>query len=231
MNDAPHPDDPFAFPAALARQLHRAAIAAVVVLDDEAHAVPLAEALWAGGVTAVELTLRTPAALPALSQMRRAVPELIIAAGTVIERAQVSRCLDAGADLALAPGCNPSVVRAAQQAGLPFVPGVCTPTEIELAVQAGCRLLKFFPAQSLGGLSYLRTIHAPFDHLGLRYLPLGGIQLETAGHYLTDPIVQCVGGSWIAPRELIAAGQWQQIQRQARRATELVQSLQRETGS
>jgi len=225
MTDPDHPHPPPAFPENLSLMLRRATIAAVLVIDEAADAVPLAEALTAGGVTAMELTLRTPAALESLSQIRRTAPDMIIGAGTVINATQITQCIDAGADFAVAPGFNRSVVDAAREGGLPFAPGVCTPTEIEMANECGCRLLKFFPAERCGGLDYLKTINAPYDHLGLRYIPLGGIGFSNARRYLAEPIVQCVGGSWVAPRELIRDHNWEAITSNARRATELAKNV------
>jgi 2-dehydro-3-deoxyphosphogluconate aldolase/(4S)-4-hydroxy-2-oxoglutarate aldolase len=118
---------------------------------------------------------------------------------------------------------NPRVVDAAREAGLSFAPGVCTPTEIELAVEAGCRVLKFFPAEPAGGLAYLRAIYAPFAHLGLRFIPLGGVDLTNAAAYLREPSVGALGGSWLAPKDVIARGDWAAITGAARAARAVVE--------
>lgn len=193
-------------------------VVAVLILDDPAHAAPTARALAAGGVRAIELTLRTPAALEALRCMRDAAPDLLVGAGTVLAPEQVADALAAGAQFGVAPGLNPRVLDAARRSGLPFAPGVATPSDIEAALAEGCRLLKFFPAEPLGGLTYLRSMAAPYRHLGVRFIPLGGLREESLASYLSDPLVAAVGGSWLAPESALAAGDWDEIQRRAERA-------------
>jgi 2-dehydro-3-deoxyphosphogluconate aldolase/(4S)-4-hydroxy-2-oxoglutarate aldolase len=213
-----------AFDPTLAATIQRAGNIAVLVLDDVAKAVPLANALLDGGVQVLELTLRTPAALEALCAVAREVPEMIVGAGTVLTPEQLAQAADAGAAFAVAPGLNPRVVRAAAERGLSFAPGVMTPSEIEQAVELGCTLLKFFPAGALGGLKTLTTMAAPYQHLGLRYIPLGGLTPETTADYLKSKLVAACGGSWIATSDLIAAGDWSRIRDNARRATEIAAS-------
>ena len=197
------------FPSSLADRIARSGNIAVAIVDDPDRAVPLARALLAGGVDAIELTFRTPRAVEALKRIVAEVPEALVGAGTVLTPAQVREAKDAGAAFAVAPGFNPDVVRAAADLGLPFAPGVMTPSEIEGAYALGCtRILKFFPASVAGGLAGLRTLAAPYKHLGLRFIPLGGLKLENTAEWLADPLVAACGGSWFAPAELIAAGVW-----------------------
>lgn len=210
-----------AFDPALASRIQAAANVAVLVLEDAAAAVPLAEALLAGGVTVMELTLRTPAALKALSAVASAVPAMTVGAGTVLTPEQVRQARDAGAAFAVAPGLNPAVVRAAAEIGLSFAPGIMTPSEIERSIELGCRLLKFFPAESVGGLAMLKNMAAPYQHLGLRYIPLGGLKPENTGAYLRSPLVAACGGSWICSKEQIAARDWKAIRANAEQATRL----------
>jgi 2-dehydro-3-deoxyphosphogluconate aldolase/(4S)-4-hydroxy-2-oxoglutarate aldolase len=193
----------------------RKAVVAVLTVDRVEDAVPVARALVEGGVTAMELTLRTPAALGALRAIRQGVPEMTAGIGTILTEEQARQVKEAGAAFGVAPGCSPRVIRAAQEAGLDFAPGIATATEIEVALDHGCRLLKFFPAEPLGGLAYLRSVSAPYLHLGLRYIPLGGLDSRNAGAWLADPVVAAVGGSWLATRELIKNGQWAEITRNA----------------
>ena len=208
------------FPPSLADRIARSATIAVAIVDDPDHAVPLARALLAGGVDAIELTFRTPRAVEALKRIVAEVPEALVGAGTVLTPAQVREAKDAGAAFAVAPGFNPDVVRAAADLGLPFAPGVMTPSEIEGAYALGCtRILKFFPASVAGGLAGLRTLAAPYKHLGLRFIPLGGLKLENTAEWLADPLVAACGGSWIAPAKLIAAGDWAAITDNARAAS------------
>jgi len=205
-------------------RLHRSGVVAVVTLDDADAAEGLAEALWSGGVGMVELTLRTEAAMEALRRMCRAFPQMAIGAGTVIDPEQVRRVQDAGAVFAVAPGLNPRVVRAAADAGMPFAPGVFTPSEIELAVECGCRVLKFFPAAASGDVRHFQSVIAPYAHLGLRYIPLGGITAELVPVFLREPAVAAVGGSWLAPRPALAARDWKTVTANARQVVEQVRT-------
>ena len=166
----------------------------------------------------MELTLRTPAALDALRAIAAEVPELLAGAGTVLTPGQVRDVVAAGAAFGVAPGTNPKVIAAARQEGLFFMPGVATPSDIEVAVEHDCRALKFFPAEACGGLAYLKNMAAPYAHLGLRFVPLGGISTGNVRGYLQDELILAVGGSWIAPRERIAAGDWSAITQTAREA-------------
>jgi len=207
------------FPAALVERIARARNVAVAVVEDPDRAVPLARALLAGGVSAIELAFRTPRAAEALRRIAAEVPDVLVGAGTVLTPAQAREAKDAGAAFAVAPGFNPDVARAAADLGLPFAPGVMTPSEIEGAYALGCtRLLKFFPASVAGGLAGLRTLAAPYRHLGIRFLPLGGLTAANTAEWLSDPLVAACGGSWIAPARLIAAGDWNAIAENAREA-------------
>jgi 2-dehydro-3-deoxyphosphogluconate aldolase/(4S)-4-hydroxy-2-oxoglutarate aldolase len=197
--------------SAIFQRLEVACVVAVLILDRSEDAVPVAEALLAGGVTAMELTLRTPVALDALREVKRACPEMLAGIGTVLRPDQVTEVIDAGGDFAVSPGMNPRVVEKAIASGLPFAPGICTPSDIERALEYDRRLLKFFPAEPSGGLPYLRTIAAPYAHLGIKYLPLGGVSTVNMELYLREPVVGGIGGSWLAPREIIQRKNWAQI--------------------
>jgi 2-dehydro-3-deoxyphosphogluconate aldolase/(4S)-4-hydroxy-2-oxoglutarate aldolase len=210
------------FPDELMKRIGSAGVIAVLTVDDPVDAVPLARALAAGGVTAIELTLRTPRALESIRRIRAEMPETLIGAGTVLNRSQLEEVKKAGALFAVAPGCNPSTLRAAKEMGLPFAPGVATPSDVEVAVEHGCRLLKFFPAGTSGGLAHLAAMGAPFAHLGVRYIPLGGIALEHLGDYLKSPLVAAVGGSWLAKPEVIAKKDWKAIEAAAAEAMKVV---------
>jgi 2-dehydro-3-deoxyphosphogluconate aldolase/(4S)-4-hydroxy-2-oxoglutarate aldolase len=213
------------FPDAWRDRCRRTGVVAVVTLDDPERAEPLAEALLEEGIDLLELTLRTPAALQAMLRIAQAFPEMGLGAGTVLNPAQIPQVMEAGAEFGVAPGLNPAVVIAAQRAGLPFAPGVCTPSEVEQALELGCHVLKFFPAEPLGGARLLRMVATPYAHLGVEFLPLGGLTQTTAESYLREPHVLALGGSWIAPRELIAAANWPQIRLHARAIRALVQSV------
>ncbi|MFM8715706.1 MAG: bifunctional 4-hydroxy-2-oxoglutarate aldolase/2-dehydro-3-deoxy-phosphogluconate aldolase [Spartobacteria bacterium] len=205
-------------PEPLLQRIREARIIAVVVIDDPADAVPLAESLIAGGIQAIELTLRTSTAFESLRRIREACPSMLAGLGTVLFPEQVTAAVEGGAAFAVAPGLNPDVVRAAQAAGLPFGPGIVTPSDIEGAVRLGSRLLKLFPAEPCGGVAFLKSISAPYAHLGLEYIPLGGLNEHNFTGYLALKNVPAVGGSWIAPRELIQAKDWKAIRENASRA-------------
>ena len=194
---------------------------AVLVIDDISAAVPLAEVLLESGVRAMELTLRTPVALDALREIRQHVPAMTPGVGTVLTREQVREVKSAGAAFGVAPGLNRAVLEEASKQGLPFAPGVATPTDIEAAVECGCRVLKFFPAEANGGLPYLKSMAAPYLHLDLRFIPLGGLSERNFGAYLASPLVGAVGGSWIAPRSLIQEKNWPEIRRRAETAVRI----------
>lgn len=207
------------------QRIWRSGVVAVLVVDRVEDAVPLASALLDGGVDIMELTLRTPAAIDALRLVKANVPQMMAGVGTILTVDQVHQVVEAGAAFGVAPGMNANVVRAAQAAGLPFMPGIVTPSDIEQALECDCRALKFFPAEPSGGLSYLKNIAAPYAHLNVRYIPLGGLTLANARSYLEDPQVLAVGGSWIAKREQIERREWEAIAKNAREARTLVDQI------
>ncbi len=213
-----------AFDPDLAARIGAAANIAVVVLDDPAKAVPLAQALLEGGVSVMELTLRTPAALEALRRIVAEAPGMLVGAGTVLTPEQLDQCAAAGAAFAVAPGLNPRVVTAARERKFSFAPGVMTPSDIEGAVELGCRLLKFFPAEASGGLATLKSMAAPYNHLKLQFMPLGGLNKENTAAYLKSPLIAACGGSWICTRAQIEDGDWAGIAANARQAAALARS-------
>jgi 2-dehydro-3-deoxyphosphogluconate aldolase/(4S)-4-hydroxy-2-oxoglutarate aldolase len=199
-----------------------ARIIAVLVIDELEAAVPVAESLLAGGITAMELTLRTPVALDAARRIREACPEMMVGIGTILFPDQVEAAVASGASFGVSPGVNPAIIRRANAAGLPFGPVVMTPTDIDMAIQEGCRLLKFFPAESSGGLPHLKNIAAPYAHLGPKFIPLGGVSLANMMTYLNSDLIAAVGGSWLAPREVIRDQDWKKIEQNAREAVAMV---------
>ena len=214
-----------AFDPTLAATVEKAGIVAVLVVDDANDAVPLARALLAGGVNVMELTLRTPAALDALREIKANVPEMLAGVGTILTPEQVDATVEAGAAFGVAPGCNPRILAAARAAGLSFAPGVSTATDIEIAVENGCKVLKLFPSEPLGGLPYLKAIAAPYAHLGLKYIPLGGVNAKNMASYLSEPLIAALGGSWLAPRDLIKAGNWDAITALASEAVTTIKTV------
>ena len=196
--------------------LTRRPVIPVIVIDDANDAVPLAEALLAGGLDVIEVTLRTAAAPAALERIRRQFPEMLLGAGTVVTPEQARRCLDLGVSFAVAPGFNPDTLRVFADRGVTFVPGVLTPSEIESAFAHGCTLLKFFPAEAAGGAKMLRALVAPYGPLGIRFCPTGGVSIDNMKDYLALPEVFAVGGSWLATKRQIAEKQWSAITEQTR---------------
>jgi 2-dehydro-3-deoxyphosphogluconate aldolase/(4S)-4-hydroxy-2-oxoglutarate aldolase len=197
-------------------------IIAVLEIEREEDAALVAQALVEGGVTAIELALRTPAAEPAISLIAEDVPEMMIGIGTIIESGQAARVKRLpGVRFGVSPGINPAIVREALDAGLPFAPGIATPSELELALSLGCRVVKFFPAESMGGINFLKSMDAPYRHLGLKYIPLGGVSRDNLGEYAALGQILAVGGSWIANRELIRAKNWEEISGRAKAAKDL----------
>lgn len=200
--------------------LRQSPVIAVLVIENPADAAPAARALVRGGVRHIELALRTQGSLEAMREIVNAVPEMSVGAGTLLLPEQVQAVKEIGAVFGVSPGLNPAVVQAAGACGLPFAPGVATPSEIEQAYALGCSTLKLFPAEALGGVAYLNSVNAAYRHLGLEYIPLGGVSPENMSEWLAVPEVCAIGGSWIAPTSLIAAQDWNEIERRARAAAE-----------
>lgn len=193
-------------------------IVPVVVIDQVESAEPLAEALLAGGLDIMEITFRTAAAEASIERIADRFPEMLLGAGTLLKKEQVARAKDAGAVFGLAPGFNPEIVAAANEAGLQFSPGVMTPSEVEGALSLGCRLLKFFPAEVAGGVNMLKALAGPYGHTGVRFIPTGGVSLENLAAYLKLPVVAAIGGSWMVDKQLVNDGRWGEITRLTREA-------------
>ncbi|MFJ3191546.1 bifunctional 4-hydroxy-2-oxoglutarate aldolase/2-dehydro-3-deoxy-phosphogluconate aldolase [Streptomyces griseoviridis] len=191
----------------------------VVVIDDAADAVPLARALVAGGLPAIEVTLRTPAAPAAIRAIADAVPDAVVGAGTVILPAQVTEAVGAGARFLVSPGWTDTLLDAMRASGVPFLPGVSTTSEVVALLERGVREMKFFPAQAAGGTAYLRSLAGPLPQA--RFCPTGGIGAANAPEYLALPNVGCVGGTWMLPADAVASGDWQRIESLAREASAL----------
>ena len=197
----------------------RAPVIPVLTIDRLETAVPLARALVKGGLPVLEITLRTEAALQALELIAREVPGAVVGAGTVLNAKQAEQVQEAGARFGVSPGCTAELAEAVSAAGLPFLPGVQTISEAMTLADKGFNLLKFFPADIAGGIGWLKAASAPLA--GLRFCPTGGIGPETAPAYLALANVACVGGSWVAPKDAVADGDWGRIERLAVAASTL----------
>jgi len=183
----------------------------VAVIDQPDDAVPLTEALLAGGLNCIEVTFRTAGAAEAIARIRKNLPNAIVGAGTLLTADQVKQAMAAGAQFGVSPGLSEAVSQAAQENKLPLFPGVVTPTEIIRALELGWKHLKFFPAETFGGVNALKALAGPFGHTGVKFIPTGGITAATLPNYLAIPQVAAVGGSWMAEKKLIAEKNWRQI--------------------
>lgn len=193
-------------------------IVPVVVLDHAESAEPLAEALLEGGLDIMEITFRTAAAEESLRRIAARFPQILLGAGTLLEKDQVRRAKDAGASFGLAPGLNPEIVAAACEVGLEFSPGVMTPSDVERALAHDCKLLKFFPAEAAGGVAMLKALAGPYAHTGVKFIPTGGVSVANLTDYLKLPIVAAIGGSWMVDKQLVNDGKWAEITRITREA-------------
>ena len=204
-------------------QIMRTRLVPVVVLDRAEDAVPLAEALLAGGLEAMEVTFRTAAAAEAIRRVTQSMPRMFIGAGTLLTPDAVKQAADAGARFGLAPGLNEKVIVAARQAGLMFVPGVMTPSDVERGLDLGCKLQKFFPAETAGGAKMLQALAGPYAHTGVRFVPTGGINAANMAGYLALPVVAAIGGSWFVERSFIAARNFTRITELTKQAVTIAQ--------
>lgn len=199
--------------------LDLAPVVPVVVIEDVFDAVPLARALVAGGLPAIEVTLRTPAAAAAIREIAAEVPDAVVGAGTVITPDQVDASVAAGARFLVSPGWTDVLLGAMRASGVPFLPGVSTTSEVVALLERGVREMKFFPAEAAGGTAYLKSLNGPLPQA--RFCPTGGIGPATAPSYLSLPNVACVGGSWMLPADAVAARDWARVEELARAAAGL----------
>ncbi|MEV8422554.1 bifunctional 4-hydroxy-2-oxoglutarate aldolase/2-dehydro-3-deoxy-phosphogluconate aldolase [Streptomyces niveus] len=199
--------------------LDLAPVVPVVVVDDVADAVPLARALVAGGLPAIEVTLRTPAAPDAIRAIAAEVPEAVVGAGTVISAATVTEAVSAGARFLVSPGWTDTLLAAMRASGVPFLPGVSTTSEVVALLERGVTEMKFFPAEAAGGTAYLKSLSGPLPQA--RFCPTGGISLASAPSYLSLKNVGCVGGSWMLPQDAITSKDWARVEKLAREASAL----------
>ena len=204
--------------------LKKAGIIPVIVIEDEAQAVPLARALVKGGLPVLEVTFRTKAAAGAIAAIAREVPEAVVGAGTLLTPAMVKAAKAAGATFGVAPGFDPVVVQAAKDADLPFCPGVATASELSQALTAGAPMVKFFPAEAAGGVKMIKNLLGAFRFTGVKFMPTGGVNLSNVGEYLAVPEIVCCGGTWIVPKDALARGDWAAIARLAAEAAAAVRA-------
>lgn len=205
--------------------LEKAGIIPVIVIDDVASAVPLAQALVRGGLPVIEITFRTSAAAGAIEAITREVPEAVVGAGTLLTPEQIAAARKAGATFGVAPGFDPVAVNAARELAFPFVPGIASASELSQALAAGCKVVKFFPAEAAGGASYIKNLLGAFRFTGVKFMPTGGVNLSNIRSYLEVGEIICVGGTWIAPKNDIKEANWQKIEQLAREASQLLSEI------
>lgn len=210
---------PLATPLNALAVMRDAPVIPVIVLNDVAHAVPLARALVAGGIRMLEVTLRTPQALACIEAIAREVPEAVAGAGTLRSAADARAAVNAGARFGVSPGYTAALGQACRDLALPLLPGVATGSEIMAAMEDGLTELKFFPAMQAGGPAMLKAWHGPLGDI--RFCPTGGVSPSNAAEFLALPNVACVGGSWLTPADAVAQGDWARIEALAREASQL----------
>lgn len=206
------------------KRIEEMGIVPVVVIEDAKQALPLAEALCAGGLPCAEVTFRTAAAREAIREMKKK-ENMLVGAGTVLSPEQVDEAVDAGAEFIVSPGFNRKVVRHCQEKGIPVIPGVCTPTEVEMALEEGIEVVKFFPAEAAGGIAMIKAMSAPYG--SVRFMPTGGITMENLADYLSYNKVLACGGSFMVSKKLIAENQFGKIEELTREAVSLLREIRR----
>ena len=212
-------------PEAILNRIAAFGVIPVIAIENVEAAIALADALLAGGLPVIEITFRTATAAEVIRKIAQERPQLLVGAGTVLTSANLRAAKASGGAFAVAPGLNPQIVRQARELGLPFMPGVATPSDIEQGLALGCKLLKFFPAEALGGVPMIEALSAPYQHAGVRFIPAGGVNTGNLESYLKLNTVAAVGGTWIAKKEDLAAGKWDDIHRRCKAALEIVANV------
>lgn len=206
-------------------KLFKTGVLPVIAIESPEQALSLADALIQGGLPVAEITFRTEAAAEVIKILKAERPQLFLGAGTILSVENLVKAQELGALFGVSPGLNPAICRKAQELGFPFFPGVMTPSEIEEGLSFGTRILKFFPAEASGGTAMLKASSAPYAHLGVRFIPTGGVNMKNLEEYLSMKEVLVVGGTWIAKKDTIAQGRWQDIRKAASEAVSLVRKL------
>ena len=205
--------------------LSSAGIIPVIVIEREEQAVPLAKALVAGGLPVLEVTFRTEAAAGAIAAIRREVPEAVVGAGTLLTVEQLHAAKKAGAAFGVAPGFDPVIVEEARSILLPFCPGIATASELSQALSAGVPMVKFFPAEAAGGVKMIKNLLGAFRFTGVKFMPTGGISPANVADYLAVSEIVACGGTWIVPKDALAAGDYAAIEKLASEASAIVRNL------
>lgn len=204
------------------QQLRQAGIIPVLALEDVESGLKLIEVLSGAGLRALEITYRTKAAPDVIKEAKKRFPHMLLGAGTVLNLDHLKQAIDLGASFAVAPGFNPTIVKAAIEKNFAFCPGIVTPSEVEQAYELGIRMFKFFPAEAAGGIPMIKSIIAPYKHLGIAFMPTGGVTPKNAPDYLAIPQIACVGGTWLGKSEDIKAGNWAKIEADAKASMDML---------
>ena len=197
----------------------------VIAIEEPENALHLADSLIEGGLPVAEITFRTKAAAEVIETLRKNRPELMVGAGTILTVEDLLRARDSGAVFGVAPGYNPLVVSKAKEIGFHFFPGVMTPSEIDRGVAEGFKILKFFPSEAAGGINMLKAVSAPYAHLGVRYIPTGGVNASNLSSYLEFDRVIAVGGTWVAKKDAISRGDWEKIKNTVKEAVDIIKRV------
>jgi 2-dehydro-3-deoxyphosphogluconate aldolase/(4S)-4-hydroxy-2-oxoglutarate aldolase len=209
----------------LFEKMERCGVVPVIAIESKELALPMVDALVKGGLPVAEITFRTEAAADVIVLLKKERPDVFLGAGTITSVDQLLKARDCGAAFGVTPGFNPEVVKKAVKIGFPLFPGVLTPSEIEQGLSMGLKVLKYFPAEASGGVSMLKTVSGPYSHLGVRFIPTGGINIKNLEDYLRLPQVIVCGGTWIAKKDVISARKWDEIERHAAEVVQLVSKI------
>ena len=209
----------------LIEQLKKMGVVPVIAIESVEDALPMADALVAGGLPIAEITFRTAAAAEVIKKLKKERPSLMLGAGTILTVDQLQQAKECGAVFGVTPGFNPQVVKKAVEIKFALFPGGLTPSEIEQGLALGLKVLKFFPCEAAGGINMLKAVSAPYGHLGVKFIPTGGINLAKLGDYLALSQVLAVGGTWIATKEAIAGKKWGEIQKNAADVVQAVKKI------
>ncbi len=209
----------------LFEKMEKCGVVPVIAIESPELALPMADALIKGGLPVAEITFRTKAAADVIKTLSKERPDLFLGAGTILSVDQLLSAKECGAVFGVAPGLNPDVVKKAREIGFSLFPGVITPSEIEKGLTFGIKVFKYFPSEAIGGIPVLKAVSAPYGHLGIRFIPTGGININNLEAYLSLPQVICVGGTWIAKKDVIAAEKWDVIEKNAAGVVEVVSRI------
>ncbi len=207
------------------KRLEQYKVVPVIAIEDKDHALKLADALIQGGLPIAEITFRTEAAADVIKTLKTERPEILVGAGTILTAEQLTKAIDCGAAFGVAPGVNPNIVEQAIDNQFPFAPGVMTPSDVEAALALGLKVLKFFPAEAAGGISFLKSMSGPYKHTGVRFIPTGGVNQNNLTEYLAVDTVLAAGGTWVAKKEMLRRQQWSLVTENCQKINQILKGI------